>query len=451
MPYYFLSLALLLMQLAPGLTLPAAQAQGTQTAKGLAVGEPVPDVRIDRIIHYPTTSASISDFKGKLLILDFWATWCGPCIGSLNKLDSLQQAFKEELIVLPVTDEPASKVAPFMKKRGWRLPSATSNTTLKVLFPHQGLPHQVWIWNGKVEAITSHHYATAENIRRVLSGEQVTFRGKQEVAVDRSRPLFIDGNGGSGENLLYQSALSTRIQVDAGGVSRQGGNRIAALNVTLPYLYFEAFSDQIPFAGRSNRVRLEVPDSLRRQLTGQGLPQQLTGNYQVDQAYYNWADKNTFCYSLVLPRPLPKPALNAIMRSDLNRFFRLHAGIEGSMQRRKVNCLVLVRTGSKDLLRTQGGDPTRSADGQRLQLRNKPFHMLVNYIAAGNHNQPAPVLDETGYSGNIDINLTLPLDNLPRLRRELRRYGLSLQEQERELDMLVISKAGSKTGSNMSP
>src|SRR5690349_12062447 len=71
----------------------------------LTIGDTMQDVEINNIVNGKKGSVKVSDFKGKLLILDFWATWCSPCIKVMPKLDSLQKYFGSKIQILPVTYE----------------------------------------------------------------------------------------------------------------------------------------------------------------------------------------------------------------------------------------------------------------------------------------------------------------------------------------------------------
>lgn len=44
----------------------------------------------------------ISDFKGKVILVDFWETWCGPCLQVFPAMDSLQNEYPEDFVVLAV-------------------------------------------------------------------------------------------------------------------------------------------------------------------------------------------------------------------------------------------------------------------------------------------------------------------------------------------------------------
>jgi thiol-disulfide isomerase/thioredoxin len=58
----------------------------------------------------------LADYKGKTVLLNFWATWCAPCVKEMPSLDKLQAEIgKDRFIVLPLSLDSASraKVAPF--------------------------------------------------------------------------------------------------------------------------------------------------------------------------------------------------------------------------------------------------------------------------------------------------------------------------------------------------
>jgi thiol-disulfide isomerase/thioredoxin len=61
----------------------------------------------------------LSDYEGKIVLVDFWATWCGPCRRGIPDLVELQNQYKDDLVVIGISlDQEATleDVKPFMKE-----------------------------------------------------------------------------------------------------------------------------------------------------------------------------------------------------------------------------------------------------------------------------------------------------------------------------------------------
>lgn len=70
-------------------------------------------------------TVSLSELKGKVVFLNFWATWCPPCIAEMPSINELKKRYKgkEEIVFLMVdADGDYQKSTKFMQKRGYDLP-----------------------------------------------------------------------------------------------------------------------------------------------------------------------------------------------------------------------------------------------------------------------------------------------------------------------------------------
>jgi peroxiredoxin len=57
----------------------------------------------------------LRDLKGKVVLVNFWATWCSPCRKEMPDLDALYNKFKDQgFVVLAISDEEAAKVSPYI-------------------------------------------------------------------------------------------------------------------------------------------------------------------------------------------------------------------------------------------------------------------------------------------------------------------------------------------------
>ncbi len=66
---------------------------------------------------------TLKNLRGKVVLVNFWATWCPPCRKEMPDLETLYKRFKDQgLVILAISDEDADKVGPFVKERKIKYP-----------------------------------------------------------------------------------------------------------------------------------------------------------------------------------------------------------------------------------------------------------------------------------------------------------------------------------------
>ncbi len=133
-----------------------------------------------------TTTQTLAQYKGKLIILDFWAIWCSTCIKKMPLLDSMQLEHSKQFAVMLVTRDSVQKLPAVMQKNGssieaLKLNTVYNDTYLNYLFPHRYIPHYIWINpKGSIFAITGFDFLTKNNVEQLI--EKIELKADKQTS-----------------------------------------------------------------------------------------------------------------------------------------------------------------------------------------------------------------------------------------------------------------------------
>jgi len=84
---------------------------------------------------------SLEEFKGKVIFLNFWATWCPPCIAEMPSIDKLHEEMGDEVAFVMLSfDDDFEKTKAFDKRKGYDLPIYAPASNLPAMFQSSSLP-----------------------------------------------------------------------------------------------------------------------------------------------------------------------------------------------------------------------------------------------------------------------------------------------------------------------
>lgn len=172
----------------------SSKGQEARALTPLHVGDKLPDgfwTENRQVFQNGTVSTqNLLQYKSKLLILDFWATWCGSCLVKFPLLTTLEDKFSPSVKVMAVNSigtkddldristKLLGKIIPYKK---YTLPSIFGDSTILAHFPHRTIPHYVWIIDGVVSAITSSEFINEENINALLETSKKTHQMNEMI------------------------------------------------------------------------------------------------------------------------------------------------------------------------------------------------------------------------------------------------------------------------------
>ena len=395
---------LFLITLFFSLSVPAAEIQGPK------VGEKPPLLEAAELLQAPPgTKFNAESLRGKVVVLEFWATWCGPCVAAIPHLNELAERFKNKPVqFVAITAEDKATVEKFLAKRpiqAWV--ALDTNQAMNKAYRIQAIPHTVVLGKaGRIAAITYPTMLTANHINDLLAGKTISLPGPASGTMitagivpgekAKARPVF---------QVLIQPSSYTNSQ---GAVWGNGNMTVSGCTVNdiLPMIY-----------GVS-------PDRI---ITNAPLPE---GRFDF-----------------VVTQPWPPKAgadADALMQEAVRSAF----GLTAKRETNQLSALVLKvkDTNAPDLR----ASPTRGMSSRTGLASMEGVGVSIAAVATFLENAlKIPVVDETGLTNRYGYDVSLKWKqeswdkpNLEGLEKAVQgQLGLELLPEQRPVELLVIEQA----------
>jgi len=87
-----------------------------------------------------TQDVNLNQLQGKVIFINFWATWCPPCIAEMPSMESLYDSYKDDVAFLFVGNESWETVSAFFLKKGYNFPVYTSQSVIPSILQSNSIP-----------------------------------------------------------------------------------------------------------------------------------------------------------------------------------------------------------------------------------------------------------------------------------------------------------------------
>jgi len=427
----------------------------------IQVGIQMPDHQFAETINSPIDNIRISDYHGKLLILDVWNKGCASCVRLFPHMQQLQEKYGDKLqIVLVNTQTKLSKdskenilhVLEKVKDRIGKpitLPIVLNDEEFDRFVPVNGVPYEVWINpDGKVIGLTGARDVNEKNIDRLLNGDNVQFINVQYLPWKSSGSNAFPLNFKNGNILEGDSAVKFQCSIYQGRV----GSILSILKTKNEdgecYGVTETFNTLLSLYKPSER---KIFDKYPVQII------KVKDPFFADQLNFDWTannsqeecDRHSFAYDIYSAKSFHGNEMDSLLRAAAERSFgKLY------FKETTTNKPFMVVSTNKNIskLTTKGGEPINSIADEisvSRKMQNTPAREILYFVVKTFNME---VIDSVRSPLKIDFTLPSGFDSWSKDQKIafLKSNGIELRQIIKTVPaVLITDEAPKKKASNI--
>jgi thiol-disulfide isomerase/thioredoxin len=408
-----------------------SKVEGTLSARkatSLHVGDYVPD-RDFKVSNSKEKQVNLAHFKGKWILLDLWGVYCGTCIQHMPDAEELQRKYQDQLKVIMVsrnTDQQVQKVAKFAENvRNNKLPFINGPDQLAGLFDFSFVPQYIWIDpDGMIRYMTNDQFS-GDTVKNILDGKNYQVTEKKTILFAHTEvPIITNLYPLFGDKFYTYSYLAphddSKYDYDISFRSSLGFNgppKTEKGYFSFKQLYQAAYSFYTP--------NNPLPD------------ERVILNFD-DTAHYSDPAK-TYDYEIIIHKNIPEQRVRKYMQTQFDLFFNVSSHLE----KRLVPCLVFKRfNNGHDCVVNEKDTTVYDRYGDHMLRAITHWKALFSYLNFTYIAPPHTVIDETGITGDkvVKVNINLDFDHLEKMNKSLEACGLTVVQENRMMDCIVINE-----------
>jgi thiol-disulfide isomerase/thioredoxin len=399
----------------------------------------MPNFTLKDLKYSSARQASLKDFNGKWLILDFWSRNCGSCVESFPHIYELQKEFKDKIqFILIGLEDKEGEIRRiydrYAEKEHLKLTTAFDSSVFRRLSipscPYIMIIDKDGIIRGKTYRIT------ANELHSFLGGKTpylpaVYNNASKSIKYDGDKRSLMNDKINTDSQFIYRGLISLWKPemglIGASDIMRSIGKegylqiRGAPLRDLYRLAYFNSFS---PFKWTDTNYGKVYPQPI--------LEMKDTSEFEknIDLA------KGLYCLGLfVRGRKLDLEQYEKIIQNELANCFAYQARVETRQMPywklvvKDKEIVAKLKTNEKETFR--GGSPGK------IICKNISMRRLIGLLCMKFQNG-LPFIDETGIKDNIDITIEGVITNISDIKHGLNVSGLDLVEEFKDMQVLVI-------------